>query len=170
MGLNVSAQVGEDGTFRFRDVMADGVLHILDPGWAIARVLERGRDITDVPMDFQSEPIRDLEVTVTNRFAAVSGTVRSTSGQPLANATVIAYGADSTSSIYLTRTSRAVRSDDNGTFTISNLLPGRYLIVAATEVPGHWLEPPALSVLRPAATPITLLPDGRATLQLTAIR
>ena len=151
--------------------MTEGVLYAMDaPGWAISRVLHRGQDITNIPFDSQAAIGTELEVVVTNQLGSVTGTVASPSGQPLANAHVVAYGTDSGSWVALARTSRTAQANAQGAFTISDLLPGRYLVVAAASLPAAWLEPPVSGELRAAGRPVTVTAHGLATVHLIAVR
>jgi 5-hydroxyisourate hydrolase-like protein (transthyretin family) len=170
-GPRLYARVDDSGRFTFPDFMTEGVLYAMDaPGWAISRVLHRGQDITNIPFDSQAEIGTELEVVVTNQLGSVTGTVASPSGQPLANAHVVAYGTDSGSWIALARTSRTAQANAQGAFTISDLLPGRYLVVAAASLPAAWLEPPVSGELRAAGRPVTVTAHGLATVHLIAVR
>ena len=40
-------------------------------GWTLARVVVQGRDITDVPYDFQSGDLDGIEVVLTNASEAL---------------------------------------------------------------------------------------------------
>ena len=91
-----------------------------------------GRDITDTPYDFQSADVNGLEVVLTSRLGAVTGTVLD-AGRPSANATIVMFGADEATWMFPSRFITVARPNWQGAFSMRGLLPGRYLAVATTE-------------------------------------
>lgn len=173
IGPRVSASVGADGAFELKGVVGKSTIGLIrGDGWMISRITHRGRDITDVPLDFQDGDLSELEVVVTNRLGTLTGTVRTASGAPVPNATVVAYGADGTSWPYLSRTTRGARTDANGTFSIAAILPGRYTVAAVSSWTGNntVLDPPAISWLKPAGIPVTVTAGPTSRVELRPVR
>jgi hypothetical protein len=162
----IAVTIHPDWRFEIPNLAWYGVLRVSPPtGWALARVRHEGRDITDTPFDFQSADVSGLEVVLTNRVGAVSGTVTS-GGQPAAKVSVVVFGADDTSWTYLSRTMTGGRTDDRGAFTVGALVPGRYLAVAMSGSMGL-ADHAALLRLRSLGVPFTLSEGTTTVVTLT---
>jgi len=158
-----------DLAFEIPNLAWFGVLRVSPPeGWALARILHEGRNITDTPFDFQSADVSGLEVVLTNRVGSVSGTVTS-GGQPAASRGVLIFGADDASWTYLTRTMRSGMTDDRGAFTVAGLLPGRYLAVAASA-DVRLSDHASLLALRSLGVPFTVSERANTVVTLTVQR
>lgn len=159
--------MGRNGTFQITNVAWPGVLRATPrQGWALARVVINGRDVTDTPLNPAGSDIDGVEVVLTDRTGTLNGVVES-SGQPAPGAWVVIFGAEASSLAYLTRTQYLVQADPKGVFTVQGLLPGRYLAVAVPKE--IRLTDVADAELRPFATVITVA-EGPNTLKLTLTR
>jgi hypothetical protein len=148
-----SAATLKDTRFTIVNLAHRGVIRVTTPpGWALVRVTLHGRDITDRPWDFQSEDVNGLEVVLTDRVGSVSGSVLH-AGQPMPYAGVMIVGAESESLLYGLRTLRSAQADSSGVFSVTGLLPGRYLAVAVPD--GTIVRDPArLLKLRSLGAPV----------------
>ena len=75
-----------DGTFRFDSPEGARVIRLreLPPPWTLDRVLHRGRDITDSPLDFvQGASHTAVRVILTDRSGRLTGLVTDASGEPV---------------------------------------------------------------------------------------
>ena len=167
-----SGQVQPDWTFQIPGLSSPGVIRVGQlagaSAWVLARVLLQGRDITDVPYDFQSGNVDGLEVILTKRVGGITGTV-----QGFAPATgalsIIVFGADGDSWPYLSRTLRLTQTDESGAFTFRGLSPGRYFVVAVRfGTPTSSSE--ALQKLRSSATPVVVSEGADTAVKLTIVK
>ena len=161
-----------DWMFQVRGLSFRGVVGLYGvssarPGsaWVVTRVMLRGRNITDEAYDFQAEDVDGLEVVVTDRVGAVTGTVTD-AGSAAASVNVMVFGAENSSPNYLSRTTKTVQTDGKGAFQVTALLPGRYF-VAATRA---GVAPPNRDELRTRATLINVTVGGRAEVSLTVVK
>lgn len=126
----------EDGTFLFANAGPWMLLPLnatgLPPGTYIKSVRFGGEDITNSEHRFTSGG--NLDVTISNRAAEVSGTVRDREGKALPNLLVSAWRAGPLPAGTFFRTYGG-RSDANGAFRIQSLPPGDYRLVAWEEIP-----------------------------------
>jgi hypothetical protein len=102
--------------------------------WRIKKVLYRGADVTDIPIDMEYGQIMDgFEVILTDVFTTVTGVVE-TQSRDLAQAyAVVAFP---TSSLNWTLGSRYVKItylDDAGKYTIRGLPPSEYYIAVTRD-------------------------------------
>ncbi len=162
--LSAGAPVQADGTFDVRGVSGRRGVRVdrLPQGWALKSVRHAGSDVTDEGIDVRDADILDVEVTITATPSRISGTVVDGLGRPLAVA-VIAFPEDpgrwaSPPNRHLA----SVRAAADGSFTISPLPAGEYLVAIVDEiVDGEWAEPDALARLREAGVSVKLA-DGEA--------
>jgi hypothetical protein len=116
------------GPFTIRATAAPGVVrvHVDNPRWAFKAVRLAGRDVTNAAIDFRRD-VTDLDVILTSHVGAVTGTVMN-GDQPNAGAVVVLFASDR---------SRApdpfgsqTITDSRGSFRLSTILPGNYLVAA----------------------------------------
>jgi hypothetical protein len=129
------AAVGEDGTFTLRSVFGPRVIRFglawpgPDSPWWPGPVLLHGRDITNVPVQFESEPDPELEVVFTQRSTGLSGVVFDPAGQPSTNAYLLVFSSDRALWQQWSSTTNLARSHGDGRFFLI-APPGSYLAVA----------------------------------------
>jgi hypothetical protein len=161
--------VESDWTFLIRGLSSAGLIRTDEEAlnWTLARVVMNGRDITDVPYDFQSGDVDNIEVVLTRRVGGITGTVQD-GDKPADPVAVVVFGAEGDSWPYLSRTLRAVQPQA-GVFSVSGLLPGRYFAVAVRPgVPRSGEE--ALRALRSLATPIVVSEGADTTIKLSIVK
>jgi protocatechuate 3,4-dioxygenase beta subunit len=161
--------VQPDWSFKISGIRNAGVIRAgeraADLGWTLLRVLLQGRDITDVPYDFQSGDVDGIEVILTKRVGGITGTVADRGINPIA---VVVFGADGDSWPYLLRTLRTVQPSLAGAFTVRGLLPGHYFVAAVST--GTPRSEEALRALRPVATPVVVSEGVDASIRLAIVR
>jgi hypothetical protein len=121
------------------------------------------RDITDVPIDIDSD-LSGVVVTMTDRpFARLSGTVRTTQGGGDAAATVLVFPTDKR---YWTEFGsggqrlRSVTTTRTGSYELPALPAGEYFVVAVRDNSGsEWQDPVLMESLARSATRVQI-PDG----------
>jgi hypothetical protein len=161
---------GEDWKFRSPQVPQGRYLVTIPvpSGWFVKSAMMNGRDIADGPVNL-TEDVTDLVITLTNRGARVSGTVRDREARPDPAAAVIVFPADRRLWIDYTAYPRRIKDGGvkrDGRFSFGDLPSGDYFIVAAPRAAVDWSTPGFLERLAPVATRITLGEAEQRTLDL----
>ncbi len=121
-----------------------------DPGWYLRSAMLNGRDLLDLPPEFE-HTVGDLTgvvLTFLDQPTRLNGTVTGDDGAPVTGTTVIVFPVDRQlwSSIY--RRLRSTRPDSKGHFAFDNLPPGDYLMTTVSDMdPGSWKAPAFLETL-----------------------
>jgi len=138
-------------------------------------IVWNGRDMTDVPFDTSAGiDFTNVEVTFTDKKAAVIGTVRDAQGRPIPDAAIIAFPTDReqwTNYGLRPRRLHVVASGADGSFDHSALPAGEYFLAAlrASDVT-DWRTLAFLSRVAPLATRIVLTWGEPKTLDLMLVR
>jgi hypothetical protein len=154
-----SGRVREDGAFELKPVIGQVRLTIgpLADGWAIRQIDQNGRDFTLQPFDTQGQTLDGVTIALTNRFPAVSGTLRDEKGNSVVAGTAILFPDEPSQWVEDLRVVRTARVDQSGIFTIKAVRPGDYLaVVVPTVTNNQWNDPEYLESLREQAKRITL--------------
>lgn len=153
-------QAGPDGTFRSVEAPA-GRYRVTLPvpsGWFVKSVSRNGQALEDLPFELK-ESMTDLVITVSNRGAKVTGSVRSATGAPDATAAVLLFPADVRQWTELSPYARGmkdVRTGRDGTFVVADLPEGDYMVVAMAQQQLDWTQPRFFETLSRLATRVTL--------------
>jgi hypothetical protein len=164
-----SGRVNNDGTFELRGLAGPQMIRLqaIPPGWALKSITVDGVDITDAPHDFRpGSTVTGMVITLTDRLSEITGTVRDTRGQAVADYVLVAFPEDPKLWGAQSRFVQTTRPNQNGTFSIKGLPAGRYLaaVVPALET-GLQSDPAVLEQLRSGARSFSLT-EGQ-TLNLT---
>ena len=133
-GVGSSARVEADGTFVMHNMFGPSVIRsgyqlsgrtVWHPG----QILLRGRDITNVPVEFENEPDANLEVVFTQRYSGLIGRVVDQAGLPSPEAVRGRFFFRPKAVAALVNHDQVARTDDNGRFWVT-AAPGKYLAVA----------------------------------------
>ena len=142
------------------------------PGWTLKSVTVAGRDVTDALLDFSKGDINDIEITLTNRSAAVGGTV--TDGDvPARDFTVVIFANDAAQWTFPSRYLAIARPNpaQPGAFRMAGLPPAAYQVVALPSVNGpEYQDPEFLQALRPFATRVVVNEGDTKTVGLKIIK
>jgi Carboxypeptidase regulatory-like domain len=158
-----------DGAFEWASV-SDSVLirpSRLAEGFWLKSIVRGDTDISDSPLAItHGVAISNVTVVVGNRGATLTGAV-SKDGNVEGDYTVILFPEDKKPEVALGRLARAERPDHKGTYRITGIPPGTWLVAAIDFVEeGQWLDPGYLQSLRSLATKITLDRGDDKTLNL----
>jgi protocatechuate 3,4-dioxygenase beta subunit len=153
-------RVGQDGAFELRGLAGPQMIRVqgVPAGWALKSISLDGLDITDAPYDFRpGNDVAGLVITLTDRVTEITGLVRDARGQPIADYVLVAFPEDTKLWGAQSRFVQTSRPNQNGTFSIKGLPPGRYLaaVVPALEN-GLQNDPSVLEQLRPRAENFSL--------------
>jgi hypothetical protein len=163
-------RVGQDGTFELRGIAGPQIIGVqgMPAGWALKSVTIDGVDITDVPYDFRpGNNVTGLVVTLTDRLTEITGNVRDGRGQPVVDYVLVAFPEDTKLWGAQSRYVQTTRPNQNGTFSIKGLPPGRYhaAVVPALEN-GLQNDRVVLEQLRPRARSFSLIEGQMLNLNL----
>jgi hypothetical protein len=155
-----SGRVNQDGTFELRGIAGPQMIRVqaVPAGWALKSITLNGIDITDAPHDFKpGNNVTGLVVTLTDRLSEITGSVRDGRGQPVADYVLVVFPEDPKLWGPQSRYVQTTRPNQNATFSIKGLPPGRYLstVVPALEN-GLQNDPAVLEQLRPRARTFSL--------------
>jgi len=172
-GWPMPAIVVENGRFLIRGVtpgpfrIASLPRGIRGPAgiWWLQSVVTGGRDLLDAPLNIQ-QSIDDAVATFTDRASEIAGSVRDARGAVAPEVWVVAFPLDRAGWFFNSRRIAAVRPNREGQWTIRNLPPGDYRVVAGDLDPNDWFDPVMLEGLLPAATPVRVEGPEKYTIEL----
>ena len=153
-------RVNQDGTFELRGLAGPQMIRVqgVPAGWGLKSITLDGADITDMPYEFKpGNNVTGLVITLTDRLSEITGSVRDGRGQPVADYVLVAFPENTKLWGAQSRFVQTTRPNQNGTFSIKGLPPGRYLaaVVPALEN-GLQNDPAVLEQLRPRARSFSL--------------
>jgi hypothetical protein len=127
-------------------------------GWYLKSVIYDGQDIIDTAIEFApGRTYEGFQVVFTQKPTDLSGAVTDDRNRPVLDATVIVFPANRERWTYLSRYVRTIRPDTNGRFTLKNLPPEDYLIIAVQNLEsGQGSDPDFLTRAREEAKPFSL--------------
>jgi hypothetical protein len=155
-----AGRVNNDGTFELRGLAGPQMIRVqgVPVGWALKSITLEGADITDTGYDFRpGNNMTGLVITLTDRLTDVTGSVRDARGQPVTDYVLVAFSEDPKLWVPQSRFVQTTRPNQNGTFSLKGLSPGRYLaaVVPSLEI-GLQNDPAVLAQLRAQAQSFTL--------------
>jgi len=153
-----------DGTFEIAGLPPGAFLFQLTgpgvgpTGWWMKSMTTGGRDLLDRLIEVRpGSPSINVVVSMSDRHTELSGTLRTSTGQPEADVFVIAFSSDRTMWGPGARRVRAVRPGADGRFSIPDLPPGDYLLGVMTDVDQEdWQNPALLDQLVPTSVKVTI--------------
>jgi hypothetical protein len=157
-------RVNQNGGFELRGIAGPQLIRVqaLPAGWTLKSITMDGADITDTPYDFKpGVQVSGLVVTLTDRLSEITGSVRDARGQAVMDYVLVVFSEDTKHWGAQSRHVQTTRPNQNGTFSIKGLPPGRYLaaVVPALEN-GLQNDPAVLEQLKPRARVFSLA-DGQ---------
>jgi hypothetical protein len=124
------------GTFRLTAEVSPAAGH-----WAAKAIRWRGDDVTHRAFEFRNgETIDGIEVVLSERWATLSGVVRDERNAPIGDTPLLLFPADETLWIPGSRHVRRMRTDRDGRYGVSTLLPGNYLLAVAPDLETRRLD------------------------------
>jgi hypothetical protein len=160
--------VEPDGTFT-RANLVPGPYYIrvgaTPPGTFVRSISAGGLDALDEPVDLTDGDVDDIEITLTDRGTEIVGSVRDSRLLQIPGAAVIVMSAHDRQ--WTPNRTRYLRASTAGSFVITGLPPGEYLIVAVDDALAEgWQDSRVLAQLRTLATRIGLREAESRTLAL----
>jgi uncharacterized protein (DUF2141 family) len=135
-------------------------------GWWLRSAMSGARDLLDAPPDFQpGQNLGDVVITYTDRRTELSGAILGADGAPAPDHFVLVFSPDRAMWRAGSRRVKLARPGSDGKFSVADLPPGEYLIVALGDVEGNeWQRPEFLEKVVSAGIPVTL-GDGEKKVQ-----
>ena len=135
------ARVQADGTFTITGVAPwTYVLTVNAPAdvtktWVLRSALLQGRDLLDSAFDVRpGANFTGVELAFSDRRTEIAGQLQSATGAPAPDYFVVAVPADPGLRVAGSRRIQSTRPASDGAFSIANLPPGQYLLVALTDL------------------------------------
>jgi hypothetical protein len=140
----------------------------LSPDAFIADVRQDAHSVYDVSIDIGPMP-KPVQIIVNPKGATVSGLVQSTEHQPVFNADIILV--PSSPHRHNAGLFKVARTDSDGRFSITGIMPGAYSIFALQQSPPRepWLNSDFLAKFQDRWTDVTVDAISTADVQLEAI-
>ena len=163
-------RVADDGSFELRGVLGSQLIRVggVPTGWTLKSISVNGEDITDRAFEFKSgNNVTGVVVTLTDRLTDLSGSVRDSKGQAMTDYVLVIFPDDAKLWTGQSRYIRTARPNQEGTFSLKGLPPGRYLAAPLESLEnGAQNDPALLEQLRPRAKSFTLNEGAPVTLAL----
>ena len=140
-------RVRTDGTFELQGLYGPLMLRVegVPAGWALKNVSVNGLDVTDSPFDFKSgSNVTGAVITLTDRITEITGMVNDSRGQQISDYVLVAFPEDRRFWGAQSRYVQTTRPNQNGTFSMKGLPPGRYLAAVVPSLENGLQNDPAL--------------------------
>jgi len=154
-----SSRVDEKGQFS----LASGpgrirlLLSGLPRGWIVESIRSGGKEVSGSGLLLAADNVGDVQVMLSSRSGAVSGSVRSDSGGPARNHTVILISVDAAFRTNWGGGLKTARLNQRGTFSIAGLRPGAYIVIAVQYIaPAQLSDPATWDAIEHAGDRVTL--------------
>ena len=164
---SVSATPAADGTFVLKAVPAGKyrVSMAAAAGWVLHAGTNGAVDVIDAPLEVTSGQDASITLTMTDRTTEISGTLRDQLGRPAPEYSVLVFSADRAHwGTAPRRTSGLVKLATDGSYRVTGLPPGDYILCVVTDVePSQLGDPTLLEQLMQAGVRVTLADGERKT-------
>ena len=158
------AALNADGTFEIPGIPPGEFLFQLTgpglgpTGWWMRSMMSGDRDLLDRPMAIRAgSPSMNAVLLMSDKHTELSGTLRTSTGQPGLDVFVIAFSSDRAMWGPSARRVRAVRPDVDGHFSMLDLPPGDYLLGVVSDIdPEDAQDPALLDQLAPSSIKVAI--------------
>ena len=134
-------------------------------GWYLKSITAGGKDLLQAPLAIENDPITDVVVTFGDAATELGGNVTDSTGKADTIASVIIFPSDYQSWItngMNSRLGRQARPSETGAFNFIALIPGEYLIAAASDdALANWQDPAIIRALAGIAIRVTVAPGEK---------
>lgn len=172
-GDTMGGAVTENGQFRLTGMIAGS--HVLTVEglrypWRIEQAIMHGRDIASVAFDVdRGQEFHGARLLLTDTAAGVSGAVSVPPPRTVTDVLVVAFPSDGLKRRLPLQFVRCVRPSGDGTYELSGLAPGDYLVAAIIGLSeDQAIDPAVIDSLADGASPVALTEAQIASLPLSA--
>jgi hypothetical protein len=151
------------GNYRFPAIM-QGVRTPIGAWW-LRSLVAGGRNLLDGPLDLR-QSVSDATVTFADDASAIAGRLTDVTGAAVRDGVVVVFSTDQAFWFFNSRRIVGARPDGDGRYSIRNLPPGDYRIVASDLEQGEWFDPAVLERLTAGATAFTITGTEKKTQDL----
>jgi len=139
-------------------------------GWSLRSALIGRQDTLDLPVTIApglAPP--EASIVFADRSSSLAGAITVAADHAATDYTIVLFPAEAALRVPESRRTRAVRPSSDGTFAISHLPAGDYLVTVLDDVDeGEWVDPAFLERIAPAAIRIAIA-DGEQKFQALRI-
>ena len=162
-----SVETDDDGAFTLHRVFGSVVLRVRAPqGYVVKSIRHAGRDITDVPTDFENDAGLIIDILLSRATAELSGRVRDDLGRAVEDAGVIYFPADADR--WKAYEGGLRQQSLSGRYRITGIGGGDYLVIAVRGPRPGWTETD-YKLLAPHAERVTLQDGEQRVLDLRVV-
>jgi hypothetical protein len=134
--------------------------------WWLTSIASGGRELLDAPLDIE-QTIADAVVTLADRASGLSGTVRDAQGAAAPDAWIVVFPVNRSFWFSGSRRITGMKPTPQGQWTIRNLPPGDYRIIATLDMEqGEWFDPAVLDRLSPVGASLKIAGTEQQTIDL----
>jgi len=166
----VSPKMNSDGTFEVSGILP-GRYNLSgtapggggSDGWWLRSAIVGNRDLLDGPIEFSSvgSEYQNVVLTFSDRHTELNGALETPASQPATEYYLIVFPVDRTLWVPGSRRVRSTRPGSDGRFSIRDLPPGDYLIVALTDVePNEWQNSSFLADIAASGVKVSITEGG----------
>ena len=162
-GRPISAAIDEHGEFTFQPEQPGryGVALANAPGYAIRSIAATGATVNGRTIEFTGAQPVELTIEASQGVGTVNGTVMN-GDKPLSGAMVVLVPQQIADNVSLFRRDQ---SDSDGTFTLPDVVPGRYTVIALENGwEMEWASPEALRPYLPKGARVQI--EGKQQLEI----
>jgi len=166
---SVTTFADDNHAFEVGDLFCPYLVRATVPGFVLKSVVLNGTDITDTPHRFANGD--RVTVLLTSHTSTVDGTVVDDGDAAVSDCEVLVFSDDPARWIGSATTLNRTACDGKGRFRLTQMLPGRYLVVAAPRgrLPAVGLSGTLLEELSRRATAFAVGEDETRTVELRVI-
>jgi hypothetical protein len=130
-----------------------------------------GRDMLDAMVDLTpGTDLTNVAITLTNRPSNLTGTLSAPAGANASDYYIVVLAADPQLRTAGSRRVQMTRPATDGVFSIKDLPPGDYLLVALADIdPEEWRQPESLAAFAPRGVKVKIV-EGAETAQNLSVR
>jgi hypothetical protein len=156
-----SERIGSDGELAFKQGVLPGSYEVSltsDSGVYVKSITAAGASVSGRTIEIRPGAEVKLAISAVRGQGAITGTALR-EGKPVAGAMIVLVPADSTHNQVLFRRDQ---SDSDGTFTLANVVPGAYTLLAIENGWDiEWMKPEVLKNYMGGGAPMQVQPNGK---------
>jgi hypothetical protein len=145
------------GRYRFNALVSAPPGSTGPPAWTLKSAVVNGANSIDVPFEVQpGRAIDGATLTLTDQVTELTGTITNASGAAVPDLLILFFPTDRTLWASARRMRGGTRPGTDGTYKITNILPGEYFLAAVTDIePGDWGDPAYMDQVAAGAIKLT---------------